>query len=101
MAGELAPGEKRLHAGLALWDIEVEGALAVLLGIDQVGDLSSLGRVLQFAEQEDQHQRQGCKPLLAVDDKLDAVLVANDDRPEEVVAVAGHVIGLVAWLVAL
>ena len=98
---ELSSGVKRFHAGRALADVEIEGALAELLGEDQIGNLGSLLSVLQLVLQEDQQQRERRQPLLAVDDELHAVLVADDDRPEEVVAVVGHIGALVARLVAL
>lgn len=43
----------------------------------------------------DEEQRQGRQALLAVDDELIAVLVADDDRPEEVVAIRRYGIPLV------
>ena len=98
---ELLALVERLHAGGALRDVEVERPLAELLREDQLGDLALLLGVLELVLEEDQEQRQRGQPLLAVDDELLAVLVADDDRAEEVVAVVGHGAALVAFLVAL
>jgi hypothetical protein len=51
--------------------------------------------------EEDQEQCQRSKPLLSVDDELLPILVADDDRPQEVVAVVRDGAALVAFLVAL
>lgn len=57
--------------------------------------------VLELVVEENQEQRQGREALLTVDDELLAVLVADDDRAEEVVAVVGHGATLIAFLVAV
>src|SRR5690606_18909924 len=80
---------------------EVEGALAVLLREDQVRDLSLLLGVVEAVVQEGEEQRQRGQALLAVDDELLPLFVADDDGAEEVVAVVGNGAALVALLVAL
>src|SRR5687768_5405157 len=51
--------------------------------------------------QEDQQQGERGEPLLAVDDELLAVLVADDNRTQEIVAVVGYGASLVRFLMAL
>ena len=76
---EELPGEKRVHAGCALRDVEVEGTRAELLGEDEVGELRLLLLVLEVAVEVDQQQSRRRQALLAVDDELLPILVADDD----------------------
>lgn len=57
--------------------------------------------VIEPMLQVDQEQRQRRQALLAVDEELPAVLVADDDRTQEVVPVVGDISPVVALLVAL
>jgi hypothetical protein len=99
--GKGLAGEQGIHGRLALVHVEVEGPLPELLGEDQVGELAPLLAVVGLSVQMDEDQRQRREPLLPVDDELASVLVADDDRAEEVVAVVLDGAALVPRLVAL
>src|SRR6266702_8434946 len=98
---ERLAAEERLHAARALGDVQVEGTLAKLLGEDQICELSLLLDVLELPVEVDQEERNGGKALLAVDDELLPVFVADDDGTEEVVAVVLDSAALVPGLVAV
>ena len=73
-------GEERVHAGGALLDVEVEGALAEFRRKDQVCQLPLLLVIVEPTVNMDQQQGQRGKALLPIDDKLLPVLVRDDDR---------------------
>src|SRR5207245_7107716 len=82
-------------------NIQIEGPLTKSGRENEIRNLASLFRIVgQLVSKEDQQKRHGRQPLLAVDDELLTVLVTDDDRAEEVVAVLGQGGALVAGLVA-
>ena len=87
--------EEHLHAGRALVDVEVERLVTERVREDEVVD-RRLGRIRLLQDvQVDEEERQRSQALLPIDDEVSNILVTNDDRAEEVVAVLLDVAQLV------
>ena len=59
--------------------------------------LTCFGVVLLQVAEQDEQQREAGEPLLAVDDVADALLLADDDRAEEIVRIVSDLAARVCW----
>ena len=71
--------EQRIHALVALGNVEVERLFPVLLGEDHFLDGNRVGPVFLDVVQVDQQQREAGQPLLPIHDLLFLFRVADDD----------------------
>ena len=90
-----------LHAGQTIGHVDIEGDFSKRLGKDALVDVDLDIVALLEVAQVHQQQCQAGEPLLAIDDVVGALLLADDDGAEEVVRIILHLLPLVTGLVVL
>ena len=90
--------EQRLDHRQSLRNVKVERGFAQIVGVDRGARLArpASSLLLRGTVEVDEQQRQGRNTLLAVDQVVLAIALADDDGAEEVVLVAGDLLGVVA-----
>jgi hypothetical protein len=93
--------EQRFHTGHTLIHLQVEGLLTEPLRDNQFVNIDLVWTALLQVTQIEEEQCEAGQALLAIHDVIDGVLLADDDRAQEVVGIVCNLPPFVVGLILL